>query len=296
MATLPFAPKRHRGQNFLIDKNILKKIADMAAITKDDIVLEVGPGTGALTTELVKRAKRVIAVEIDRDLFSFLEEKFADCENLTLVKDDILSVDVASLLQQDIGCRTQRIKNGFQTIPYTLYPIPYSIVANLPYNITSRFFRKFLEEESARPKAMIVLVQKEVAQRMIARPPDMNLLALSVQLYADIHIAFSVSRHCFRPKPKVESAVVQLNIIARSARNDSAKAILHLAKAAFSEKRKQCAKTIAKKCGIPLERMHAAFDSAGVPLTARAEEISIEQWTRLSGYFSPSPKGLKPVH
>lgn len=252
-------PKHHRGQNFLVDKNILGKIIATADIAPSETILEVGPGMGALTELLVKKAKRVVAVEIDKDLVEVLREKFASVKNLEIVKDDILEVSVPDVVSS------------------------YSIVANIPYNITSRFFRKFLEGDT-RPERMVILLQKEVAQRMTARVPDMNLLALSVQLFSTIRIAFPVSRGCFSPRPRVDSAVVVLTL--KKEKDLPSKeirgAFFTLAKAAFSQKRKQCAQTIAKKCGIPLKEVHAAFEKCGVGTKARAEEISLEQWLVLA--------------
>lgn len=260
-----YQAKRHRGQNFLVDKNILAKIVETAGIKPSETILEVGPGMGALTEELVKRAKAVIAVEIDKDLFSHLSERFIDCKNLSLIKDDILNIDISSLLHDVSSFKFQVSR--------------YSIVANLPYNITSRFFRKFLEAEP-QPERMTVLVQKEVASRMTARPPDMNLLALSVQLFCDVKVAFGVSRSCFRPKPKVESAVV--NLLIHPERAERVEWVLRLAKTAFSQKRKQCAQTIGKKLDIPLATIRDAFQKADIGSRARAEEISLKQWLALA--------------
>lgn len=279
-------PKRHRGQNFLVDKNIVRKIVAAAGLTKESVVLEVGPGTGNLTEELIKRAGQVIAVEIDKDLFAHLQKRFADAPNLTLIKDDILDVDVVLLLQrvkQVIGGRLSVI--GFRELqPLTSNLLPltsYSVVANLPYNITSRFFRKFLEDES-RPEKMIVMVQKEVADRMRAVPPDMNLLALSVRLFAKVKVLFPVSRTCFSPKPRVESAVVALQCHPESVEGSYARNIFRLARAGFSSKRKYCASNINREIGIPLAAIHAAFESMGLSPKVRAQEISLEQWKKLA--------------
>lgn len=261
-------PKRHRGQNFLIDRNIVRKIVNAAQLTKDSIVLEVGPGTGNLTEELIKRAGQVIAVEIDKDLFAHLQKRFADAQNLTLIKDDILDVDPTS---------------------YLLQATSYVIVANLPYNITSRFFRKFLESE-LRPERMVVMVQKEVAERMRAVPPNMNLLALSIQLFADIKVLFPVSRTCFSPKPRVDSAVVALERHPEPVEGSHAKNIFRFARAGFSSKRKYCASNINREIGIPLAKIHAAFEELGLSPKVRAQEISLEQWKELTqAMLSPSP-------
>ena len=172
------------GQHFLKNKKILEEMARTAEITKNDIVLEVGPGLGSLTEILATRAKKVIAVEKDCDLIPILRDKFLNYKNVEIIAGDIL-----------------QIFNQFKN---------YKIVANIPYYITSRFLRLFLSETKFRTKLMVLMVQKEVAERICAKPPRMNLLALSVQLYAKPEIIRKVSRGQFSPPPKVDSAIIKL--------------------------------------------------------------------------------------
>lgn len=263
-------PKKKRGQHFLTDNNVLKKISGAASLTKKDLVLEVGPGTGALTQYLLEQAGFVVAVEIDRDMIALLEERFAQATNFMLVKDDILSVDLPSLLKS-------ASKGGPN----------FKIVANIPYNISSRFFRVFLEGEP-KPESMVVLIQREVAERICARPPDMNLLALSVQFFGTPSVLFRVSRNCFYPKPKVESAVIEIQVKKRKdlLPKNIQERFFRLTKAGFSSKRKLCVSNLSRELAIPIERVKDVFTSAGIPEKARAQEITMEQWKQLASFLA----------
>ncbi|MBI2644847.1 ribosomal RNA small subunit methyltransferase A [Candidatus Uhrbacteria bacterium] len=188
-------PLHRRGQNFLIDTNIIRKIVEAAGIKKTDTIVEIGSGSGELTAELAVRAKKVVAVEIDAHLFWILDSRFRgndkggdENDNITLLKDDIRAIPNTIFGKKDGA---------------------YRVIANIPYHITSQIIRKFLEN-TPRPKELILLMQKEVAQRIAASPPQMSLLAVSVQYYAEARILFPVSRNSFFPKPNVDSAVVRL--------------------------------------------------------------------------------------
>ena len=252
-------PKRHRGQNFLIDKNILRKIVDAAAIQPHETVVEIGAGTGILTRELAKRAKRVIAVELDKGLIPLLKNAVAEFPNVSIVQDDCL----------DIPHVRYGTKDG-----------SYGVVANIPYNITSRLIRKFLEERPL-PSRMILLIQKEVAMRMRAVPPDMNLLALSVQYYADVTLLFGVSRNCFSPKPAVESALVR--IVPKRERKSAIedRRFFELISAAFKGKRKRLASTLADAATVPKSRIEELLIRKNLSLNVRPQELSLEQWMEL---------------
>ena len=171
------------GQNFLIDKNILNKILEAADLKSDDTVLEVGPGLGTLTQELAKKAKRVIAVEKDETMIEILKETLAEYKNVEVINEDILK--------------------------YDLQIADYKLVANIPYYLTSPLIRKFLESKNP-PKEIVLMMQKEVAQRICAKPGDMSLLAVSVQFYADAKIISIVSKNCFYPAPKIDSAIIKI--------------------------------------------------------------------------------------
>lgn len=251
-----FAPKRHRGQNFLIDRNVLKKIVAAAAIKPSEIVVEIGAGKGVLTQELAAKARRVIAVELDKELIQPLRESISAYPNVEIIQDDCLN------------------------IPNTRYGSrdgEYAVIANIPYNITSRIIRKFLEEHPC-PSRMILLVQREVAQRMRASPPDMNLLALSVQYYAQVEVLFSVSRNCFSPKPAVTSALVR--IVPKSKRLPLAEEqrFFALISATFKGKRKRLIGTFAAHAGISKMKAEDILVGAGLSPNVRPQELSLEQW------------------
>ncbi|MFZ5559719.1 MAG: 16S rRNA (adenine(1518)-N(6)/adenine(1519)-N(6))-dimethyltransferase RsmA [Patescibacteria group bacterium] len=263
-------PSKRLGQNFLIDKSILKKIIEASELSPKDIVLEIGPGLGILTLELAKQVKKVIAVEKDRKMCEILKNVLfvEDVINVVVVQGDILQFQQLKQLQQ--------LKQ-------------YKLVANLPYYITSPVIRKFLEAEN-RPELMVLMIQKEVAQRICAKPPHMNLLAVAVQFYASSpHQKFGVgtspkiisyvSKKSFWPIPKVDSAIIK--IIPRKSALLSAlfrDKFFELVKAGFSSKRKMLKNNIP---GIDFEKI-------GLNPKIRAENLLIEEWLRVfhNLYFS----------
>ncbi|TAN58572.1 ribosomal RNA small subunit methyltransferase A, partial [Patescibacteria group bacterium] len=183
-------PSSVRGQNFLINRDVLNNMVAAADLKKDDIILEVGPGFGVLTLELAKKVKKVIAIEQDKILIKALREN--------LEKEKINNVEI--------------IEGNVLKLPTTHYQLlttNYRIVSNLPYQITSRFLRQFLEAEN-KPQDMTVMVQKEVAQRIVAKPGDMSLLAISVQFYGEPKIVRNVSKDCFWPEPEVDSSILRI--------------------------------------------------------------------------------------
>ncbi len=236
-------PKKFLGQHFLKNKKILEEMARAAELSKNDVVWEVGPGTGTLTEVLVLRAKKVIAVEKDRELIPLLQEKFGGRKNIKIIYGDILKFDMAAL----------KLKN-------------YKIVANIPYYITSRFLRLFLSETKFRPKLMVLMVQKEVAERICAKPPRMNLLALSVQAYAEPEIIRRVSKNFFSPPPKVDSAIIKITLGHSVSKSEQ---ILALAKLAFQQKRKMLRRSL-KQFKIPQKYQNK-----------RPEELSLKDWADL---------------
>ncbi len=248
--------KKSLGQNFLINPHILDKIISAADIKKDDIILEIGPGTGNLTKELAEKASQIIAVEKDRHLVSMLKENFKNSPNVEISEDDVLKI---------------------KPVHYGLQEKRYKIVANIPYYITSNLIRKILEEWP-QTKLILLMIQKEVAQRIVAKPPHMNLLALSVQYYTEPEIIGFVSKNNFRPVPKVDSAIIKLTP-KPAIRNTK---LFNLMKMGFSEKRKQLAGTLAKKLGQSKEGIASSLQKAGIEIQARPENLSIEDWQRLS--------------
>lgn len=261
-------PLKKLGQNFLIDENVLREIVSAAELKSDDIVLEIGPGLGTLTKELAKRTKKVIAVEKDPNLARILNDKLK-VKNLEVIHGDILRIPNSKFL----------IHNS------------YKVVANLPYYIVSPVIRKFLETETA-PKIMILMVQKEVAERITAKPPKMSLLAVSVQFYAKPEIISYVSKECFWPKPKVDSAIIKItpkNITGSQQPLPSStlqgiapcKLFFRIVKAGFSQPRKQLANNLSKGLKMDKEKIKNWLLKNGVQPSQRAETLSVEDWVKL---------------
>lgn len=267
-----FNPKRSLGQNWLVNPHILDKIVSAAEVSKDDIILEVGPGTGNLTKKLAEKAGRVVTIEKDHRLVGPLNEIFKNSPNVEIVEADIQKFDVTC---------------------YMLHEFDFKVVSNIPYYITSNFLRTVFEEWP-RPKLIVLTIQKEVAQRIMAKPPHTNLLALSVQYYSEPEIIGYISKNNFRPIPKVDSAIIRL--VPRDKRQGffevepqgfpevRPRELFTLIKLGFSEKRKQLASVLSKKLKLPKEKILDAFQKEGISPTARAENLSLEQWQKLAGF------------
>ncbi len=243
-------PKKSLGQNFLIDKNIVQKIIKTADINKNDIVLEIGPGKGALTKELAKLAKKIIAIEKDERLASLLK-----IENVEIITGDALK-DLPEIKGE------------------------YKVVANIPYYLTSFLIRKLLEMEN-KPQEIVLLVQKEVAQRICAQPGKMNLLAVSVNYYAKPTIKGFVSKNCFWPKPKVDSAILKMIPLKRK-KDDF---FFKIVKTSFSQPRKQLINNLSSGLKIKKERTEYVLNKSGINPKSRAQELNINDWLKLSSYF-----------
>jgi len=257
-------PKKSLGQNFLIDKNIVKKILDESDVSGKN-VLEVGPGRGALTVELAKVAKKVVAVEKDRELVENLVEMIKS-ENFKLIPGDVLKVEEKEWL------------DFFKTKKYI-------VVANLPYNITSAFLKRFLELSNP-PEEMILMVQREVAERIVGRDGQSGVLTQSVNFYCDSEIIFRVSAGCFFPAPKVESAVIRLKNINKKKFNIDSETFFSALKFGFSSRRKFLKSNLIKGLKRTESEILIAFEKAKINPTARAEELSIEQWVLLAQALS----------
>jgi 16S rRNA (adenine1518-N6/adenine1519-N6)-dimethyltransferase len=240
-------PKKYMGQNFLIDENILNKIIDSADLSTKDTVLEIGPGLGILTAELARKAKRVIAVEKDKKMCEVLKDVLKEFKNTEIINADIL--------------KTKPV--GFTN---------YKIVANIPYYLTSPIIRKFLEAKN-RPDMIILMVQKEVAQRITAKPPHMNILSIAVQFYAEPKIIDYVLKNSFFPVPKVDSAIIK--IIPKQIPEIDTEKFFTLIKKGFSAKRKML------KNNIP----EANLKKAGLNPGVRAENLSIDNWMKIYSDF-----------
>ena len=252
-------PSKGLGQNFLIDKGVLKKIIESADIKPNDIILEVGPGVGTLTQELAQRAKKVIAIEKDGTMVEILKKTLKDFNNVEVVQGDIL-----------------RLNPG----PYTQNN--YKIIANIPYYLTSPLIRKFLETEN-RPQEMVLMLQKEVAQRICAKPPKMSLLAVSVQFYAEPKIISYVSKNCFWPSPRIDSAIIkikpQINADKKQADPDL---FFKIVKAGFSQPRKQLAGNLSKILKMDKEKAALWLLKNNIEPNQRAETLDIRDWIKLA--------------
>ncbi len=264
-----FSFQKKYGQNFLIDPNVLGKIVAAAEIGREDCVLEIGPGIGAMTQCLAESAGEVVAVEIDSHLIPILEETLADYSNVTVIHQDILKTDISGIAGE---------KNGGR---------PIKVVANLPYYITTPIVMKLLED-GAPIKSITVMVQKEVAERMQVGPgtKDYGALSLAVQYYAKPEIVANVPPNCFIPRPKVGSAVVRLTRYEEPpVKAEDEKRMFSLIRAAFNQRRKTLANGLANasELGVSREQVQAALERMGLPAAARGETLTLEQFARLSG-------------
>ena len=244
------------GQHFLIDGEVLKNIIAAAELTSTDTIIEVGSGLGVLTRELAQRAGRVIAIELDNKLAALLKQTLAPFNNVTIINDDVLKLEPASLATD------------------------YKVVANLPYYITSPVLRHFLEAP-IKPRVMILMVQKEVAEAIAARPGEMSLLAVSVQLYGEPKIISDVPAGCFYPPPKVDSAIVRVDLYPQPKVAVDEEDFFELVRAGFSAPRKQLANSLAQGLGVPKSDALALLKAAGISPQRRAETLALEEWARL---------------
>ncbi|MBI3630883.1 MAG: ribosomal RNA small subunit methyltransferase A [Candidatus Sungbacteria bacterium] len=249
-------PKKSLGQHFLTCPWVADAAIGAADLGPDDTVLEIGPGTGVLTRALAKRAGRVIAVEKDQDLAGGLADALANkgISNVAIVTGDILRFDLATL------------------------PPGYKVAANIPYYLTARLIRMLLETKN-RPTSLVLAIQKEVAQRIVAKPPDMNMLALLVHSYADARIIADVPASCFRPKPKVTSSLIKISRISEDffVKNGVLpEAFFSVAKKGFSSKRKMLGGTL--RAFAPKKRIEEILARAGVRVSSRPQELSRENW------------------
>ncbi|MCI8626371.1 MAG: 16S rRNA (adenine(1518)-N(6)/adenine(1519)-N(6))-dimethyltransferase RsmA [Lachnospiraceae bacterium] len=256
------------GQNFLIDTHVLEKIVAAAEVTKEDLVLEIGPGIGTLTQYLCEAAREVVAVEIDRNLIPILEDTLSGYENVTILNGDILKIDLNQLVQE---------KNGGR---------PIKVVANLPYYITTPIIMGLLEEHV--PLVSItVMIQKEVAERMKAGPgsKDYGALSLAVQYYADAYLAANVPPNCFMPRPGVGSAVIRLTrheVCPVSVEDEAF--LFRLIRASFAQRRKTLVNglTNSQELELQKENVVAALEQMGLSPSVRGEMLSLEQFAELA--------------
>ncbi|MBZ0296949.1 MAG: 16S rRNA (adenine(1518)-N(6)/adenine(1519)-N(6))-dimethyltransferase RsmA [Anaerolineae bacterium] len=254
------APKKSLGQNFLHDPGALEKIAASAEIDPQDTVLEIGPGTGALTEFLAPLAKRVICVEVDERLKPILDEQLAAYPNVWVIYQDILTVNIPALIQPD----------------------EYIVVANLPYYITTPILSMLLES-AHKPRRMILTVQWEVAERMIAKPDDMNQLAVGVQYFGHVQIINKLKPATFWPRPNVDSAVVRIDVYDEPpVEVPGERAFFRVVRAGFGQKRKQLKNSLGAGMGISHAAAAELLEQADIDPRRRAETLSLEEWATLT--------------
>ncbi|MBK7320755.1 16S rRNA (adenine(1518)-N(6)/adenine(1519)-N(6))-dimethyltransferase RsmA [Candidatus Villigracilis affinis] len=247
------------GQNFLQDSSALEKIALAAEIQRDDCVLEIGPGLGSLTRYLAVSAQKVTAVELDPDLLAPLRAVLKPYQNVHVIHGDILELSISEIIDQP----------------------DYLVVANIPYNITSAIIRHLLESDP-KPRRVVLTIQKEVAERICARPGDLSLLALSVQVYGAPSIAAKIPANSFHPAPKVDSAILRIDIHKEPLIPvELLDIFFKLIKAGFAQKRKTLRNSLSAGLHISPQNAEILLTSAGIDFMRRAETLSIEEWKGL---------------
>jgi len=287
LSALGIRPKKGLGQNFLVDPAHRARIVAAAELTRDDTVLEIGPGPGVLTELIAEQAGRVIAVELDDRLIPLLRNRFANQPHVSIVHADILKVDAGALM---LEARSWRLETHGAQPSASSNQLPvssYKVIANLPYYLTSAVIRQLLESTPP-PERLVLTVQREVAERMVAAPPEMSLLALGVQFYCTGQIAEKIPAGAFYPVPKVDSAVVRLDRRVESVVSGvTSEAFFRVAKAGFSQPRKQLRNSLAAGLSRPPVEVEAWLSSVGIDPRRRAETLTIEEWGALAQANSP---------
>jgi len=259
------------GQHFLIDEEVLRLISAAAEIAPADAVVQIGPGLGVLTRELARQAGWVIAVEIDSKLAAILKQTLSSFNNTTVINEDILAIDPADLLSG----LDERFPSAIGD------PFKYKVVANLPYYITSPVLRHFLEA-SVKPQIMVVMVQKEVAEAIVAEPGQMRVLSISIQFYGEPAIVGYVPARCFYPTPEVDSAILRINLYSQPAVAVTNKeSFFELVRAGFSASRKQIGNSLAQGLGLAKSEVLPLLEAASIVPQRRAETLTLDEWARL---------------
>lgn len=262
-----FSFQKKFGQNFLIDANVLERIVQGAGVTREDVVLEIGPGIGTMTQYLAEAAGKVLAVEIDDKLIPILEETLSPYDNVRIIHQDVLKVDLKALAEEE------NAKKGFK------------VVANLPYYITTPIIMGLFEKKVP-VESITVMVQKEVAQRMQVGPgsKDYGALSLAVQYYAEPEIVLEVSPNCFMPRPNVGSAVINLKRRKSPTVQAEEGRMFEIIRAAFNQRRKTLANSLKNAAGLSYSReaVEEALLQMGLPVTVRGEALTLEQFAELS--------------
>lgn len=266
-----FTFSKSLGQNFLIDGNIVRKICEEGNITKEDNILEIGPGIGTLTEELSLRANKVVAIELDNKLLPILKDTLKNYSNIEIIHGDILKVDLNKIIEENFN-------NG-----------PIKVVANLPYYITTPIIGRLIEEDIGL-HSIIVMVQKEVADRVVADPgsKDFSSLSVFVQYYTEPEIILQVPKTVFMPRPKVDSAVLKLELKEEKLNLVNKELFFKIVKAAFSQRRKTLANSLtSKEIGLTKKEIKEVLKKSNIDSTKRAEDLSVEDFVKISANFPP---------
>lgn len=255
--------KKSLGQNFLRDQNILCSIVDIAEIKEGDQVLEIGPGTGVLTEALALTGAKVLAIELDRELVGRLTERFIDSKNISILEGNILDIHLEELLEHAGYVHEQ-----------------YKIVANIPYYITAPIIRTLLSLRT-RAHSITLMVQDEVAERIVAKPGAHSILSLMVQYYSQVEKKLFVPRAAFDPVPGVDSAVIQM-VPTRAYVSEEDRRVFRVIRAGFSARRKTLANNLANAFHLDRKRIENLFASLGIQAMIRAQDLSVDEWRSLA--------------
>lgn len=266
-----FKLSKSLGQNFLTDKNIIEKIISAPGISKNDLVIEIGPGIGVLTAEAAEKAAKVIAIEIDRNLIPILKETLKDYDNIEVIQQDILKTDLNQLLEQNREYRGQKIE-------------AVKIIGNLPYYITTPIIMKILEE-GVQAESITIMMQKEVADRLKSPPGSKTYGAISVavQYYCTVSQVASVPKEVFIPQPKVDSMVLRLDIRKeKPVQLKDEKLFFKCIKAGFGQRRKTLLNSLTSGTGVSKDQVEEALERAGIDGKRRAETLGLEEFARIA--------------
>ncbi len=261
-------PSKRMGQNFLLQRTVLGKFIEAAELKPKDVVLEIGPGIGTLTREIAKKVKKVIAVEKDRRMIEILEETLKDFNNVEIIPGDILNPETISYIRRKFVFRSH-----------------YKVVSNLPYNIATEVIRKLLEVEKP-PELMVVMIQKEVGERICSKPPKMERLGVLVQFRANVKIIETVKKDSFWPHPKVNSVI--LKIVPRKSALLSASFCFYfskIVKAGFSHPRKQLINNLSEELHLPRKKVEKWLKANDIQPTRRAQTLDVKAWINLTKTF-----------
>ncbi|OGO06172.1 MAG: ribosomal RNA small subunit methyltransferase A [Chloroflexi bacterium RBG_13_56_8] len=265
-------PSKGLGQNFLIREGVVERILEASELSPQDLVLEVGAGLGLLTRRLAERASAVVAVELDRKMVPILADTLQGAANVHIVQADILQVDPPQLMVRELA------------LP-DMGSLRYKVVANLPYYITSAVLRHLLDTK-VRPERLVVMVQKEVAQRIVASAGDLSLLAISVQVFGMPEIITSIPASAFYPRPKVDSALLRVCVYEEPrVPEEEIASFFRVVRAGFGQKRRQLHNSLMHNLHLPHDAVLAALHQANIAPARRPQTLEVEEWVRLACFF-----------